>query len=45
MDWIDEKDKAGYTFAFLDSLNIKVSKNNYKEDKSIVGEGKANNGD
>jgi hypothetical protein len=26
MNWIDEKDKQGYTFAFLDSLNIKVSK-------------------
>lgn len=26
MQWIDEKDRAGYTFAFMDSLAIKPSR-------------------
>jgi hypothetical protein len=34
MNWIDEKDKAGYTFAFLDSLNIKVSPKHSDKDKN-----------
>ena len=42
MDWIDEKDKAGYSFAFLDSLNIKTTQKSYKEDKSMIGDGKPN---
>ena len=28
MQWIDEKDRAGYSFAFMDSLAIKPAKIN-----------------
>lgn len=39
MQWIDEKDKSGYTFAFLDNLTIKPGKFN-RDQKTISKEEK-----
>lgn len=35
MQWIDDKDKSGYTFAFLDNLTIGSGKQN-REDNGII---------
>ena len=41
MQWIDEKDKTGYTFAFLDNLAIQPARQS-KED-NIFGNNKEEN--
>lgn len=35
MQWIDDKDKSGYTFAFLDNLTIGSGKQNMDENASM----------
>ena len=48
MDWIDEKDRAGYTFAFLNNLAIQSNKQSCKDDSTTgnkdenMGESKLN---
>lgn len=36
LQWIDEKDRAGYTFAFLDNLAIQSNKQSSKDESMAV---------
>jgi hypothetical protein len=36
LQWIDDKDRAGYTFAFLDNLAIQSNKHSSKDESMAV---------
>ena len=36
LQWIDEKDRAGYTFTFLDNLAIQSNKQSSKDESMAV---------